>query len=87
MKDNDLLSVAEFAKALGKSPQSVIAMIKQGEVAAEDHRTPGSSRPIYRIERRWIRLWRQSRRVGVSSRPLVKIETPSGVREVDAVIS
>jgi hypothetical protein len=83
--DTDLLSVSEFAKALGKCRKTVMKLIHAREIVAEDHSSPGSSQPLYKIERKWIRLWRQSRRVGGSA-PTMKIETPSGIREVDVVI-
>lgn len=61
-KPTKYLNVDEFAKAIGKGRHAVIAMIKNGEIIAEDHRSPGSSIARYRIAATEEARWRQSRR-------------------------
>ena len=56
------LNVDEFAKRIGKGRNAVIAMIKIGEIIAEDHRSPGSSIARYRIAASEEARWRQGRR-------------------------
>lgn len=65
---DELLSLRQFAAEIRKGPRAVLRMITAGEIAAEDHRSPGSSRPRYRIPRGELMRWRQSRRVGAPSR-------------------
>ena len=59
--NNDSFSPAGAAKFLGKSRQSIIAFIKAGELEYTDERTPGSSRPFYRITRESLLRWKRNR--------------------------
>lgn len=62
MSGKTYLNVDEFAKRIGKGRNAVIAMIKTGEIIAEDHRNKGSSVARYRIAASEEARWRQSRR-------------------------
>lgn len=59
--DKPTLSPAQAAEFLGKSRQSVISLIKAGELEYTDERTPESSRPYYRITRDSLMRWKRSR--------------------------
>lgn len=71
----DLLTPQQFAELVRKGTRAVYALIAAGELVAEDHRSPGSTRPMYRIPRSELARWRQSRRTR-GNRP-VTVRTPT----------
>lgn len=59
---SDLLSVSDFSRLIKKSPRTVYQMIESGEIEAEDHRNPGSPRPLFRVKRSEADRWRRNRK-------------------------
>lgn len=55
------ISPAQAAKMLGKNRDSIMALIRAGELSATDERRPGSSIPRYRIDPDDLERWRRSR--------------------------
>ena len=72
-----MLTVEQFAKRVGKTRESVRTMIEKGEIVAEDHRNPGSSRAKYRIDPKEEARWRKSRQTSGNRRPPPTSSSPS----------
>lgn len=59
---DQMLTPAQVARELKKGPRAIYKMITEGEIVAEDHRSPGATQPKYRIPRSEINRWRLRRR-------------------------
>ena len=74
-------SPQQLAEMTGKGYRAVMALIKAGELPATDERSPGASRPRYRVTERAYNAWRESRRVAATvtlpATPLAGVRRPS----------
>jgi len=55
------LSPQQFADAIGHDRESVMKLIRAGEIVARDERMPGAKIPRYRIDASEVTRWRESR--------------------------
>jgi excisionase family DNA binding protein len=72
----------EAGKLLGKSRDSVIELIRAGELEAQDLRNAGAERPRYRISAAALAMWRESRRVPMKAdavSTVARVPQPRGV--------
>lgn len=72
------ISPLEAGKLLGKSRESVVDLIRAGEIVATDERMPGSKIPRYRIDPAELARWRERRTV----QPVVTDAPRPAVRRV-----
>lgn len=66
------LSPEQFGQLIGKSRESVVRLIRCGEIAATDERMPGASIPLYRIDPAEADRWRRARAVMPESQEAVE---------------
>ena len=57
----DLLTIAEAAKRMGVSDETLRKHIRWGTLSALDVSTPGATRPAYRIDPTEFETWRKMR--------------------------
>jgi hypothetical protein len=63
------LTTTTAGRLIGRDRRFIRALIKAGEIVAEDHRRPGGKRPSYRIDPAEICRWREGRRVNAEQAP------------------